>query len=59
MKEREQQREAEALKECTFMPNIMKRAKSVNHRKQSNKINGFDKAINRIKAGNEKNQQCK
>lgn len=38
------------------MPNIMKRAKSVNHRKQSNKINGFDKAINRIKAGNEKNQ---
>jgi ribosomal protein S21 len=41
------------------MPNIMKRAKSVNIRKQNNKINGFDKAINRIKAGTEKNQLSK
>lgn len=39
-----------ALKECTFKPNLIKRGKSVSCKNHS-QIRGYDKAINRIKAG--------
>lgn len=63
-KEMEQNREKEELKECTFKPNIIKRGKSVNsyqynNNKSYSQIKGYDKAINRLKAGNEKNKISK
>lgn len=54
-KEMDEQKEKEELRQCTFKPNLVKRGKSVTSKSYS-QIKGYDKAINRLKAGNEKNK---